>query len=272
MAGVGRHGLIVLALLLGLSGVRAATCEHEDFDTRVSGESECLLMRRFGAVEPAAMVVWLHGNITSGGPADGHFRLAEQVARGAAPDAVLAVALVRPGYPDGSGAFSSGRDRRRADNWQRADLQEVATAVERLRQRYRPRVVLLVGHSGGAAIAAVLLGLQPQLAQAALLLACPCDLPTWRRGKPGPYWLSEDPLRWADAVPAQARVVALTGSRDDTTPPALAQAYVQRLRARGVDARFDEVADAGHVDLLGHAQPAAVTRELLRELLTGRKG
>lgn len=264
-----RRGLRALPVLFALAipagDAAAAVCADEDFATRVSGTAECLLMRRYGAIEkPAALVVWLHGNVSSGGPANSHFRVAEQAARKLATQNVLVVALVRPGYPDGSGASSSGSDLGRRDNWQGDTIEEIAVVVERLRAHYRPGEVVVVGHSGGAAIAAVLLGMRPKLASAALLIGCPCDVPAWRAGRSGPPWRSEDPMRWIGAIDGAARIIAVTGAADDTTPPDLARRYVEALRARGVDAVFESIADAGHVDILRAPAVAEATGRLLR--------
>jgi predicted esterase len=239
-----------LLVLVTATVTFAAPCEMEDFETKVSGASECLLMRRYGSTKPTTMVVWLHGNITAGGPANSHFRIAEKVAADFAAENVLAVALVRPGYPDGTGESSSGNSYGRADNWPRAIVAEVGTAIERLRQKYRPEQVIIVGHSGGAAIAAVLLGMKPNLADAAVLVACPCDIVAWRMGRSGPPWVSENPIKWIEKVNPATRVIALTGSMDNTTVPGLGETYIKSLKARGIDATFQLVPDVGHIDIL----------------------
>ncbi len=62
--------LAALALLPVLGN--AAPCESEDFENRVSGASTCLLIKRFGVTETGAaqaMLIWLHGDLSSGGPA-----------------------------------------------------------------------------------------------------------------------------------------------------------------------------------------------------------
>lgn len=259
-----RSLLASLTLIVAATDVLGAQCEAEDFETKVSGAAECLLMRRYGSTEPTTMVVWLHGNVSSGGPANTHFRIAKKVADDIAAENVLAVALVRPGYPDGTGESSSGNDNGRVDNWPRATIAEIGVAIERLRLKYKPGVVIIVGHSGGAAIAAVLLGMKPQLADAAILVACPCDLPAWRVGRSRTPWSSEDPMRWIEKVSLATKVVALTGSRDDTTAPALGMTYVEGLRARGIDASFQLVPDMGHIDVLGSSAISDATFRLLR--------
>lgn len=181
-----------------------------------------------------------------------------------AAENVLALALVRPGYPDGTGESSSGNDNGRGDNWQYATIAAIGTAIERLRFKYKPDAVVIVGHSGGAAIAAVLLGMKPQLAEAAILIACPCDLVAWRVGRRGMPWLSENPMQWVEKVSPATRVIALTGSRDDTTAPALGMAYIEGLQARGIDASFQLVPDMGHIDVLRSSAIADATVRLLR--------
>lgn len=220
-------------------------------------------MRRYGSLKPTTMVVWIHGNITSGGPANSHFRIAQKLAEDYAAENVLALALVRPGYPDGTGMSSSGNDHGRADNWSRLTIAGIGTAIERLRDKYKPAAVLLVGHSGGAAIAAVLLGMKPQLADGAILLACPCDLAAWRTGRRGGTWISEDPKQWIDKVRPGAKVIALTGSRDATTAPELARSYIEDLKARGIDAIFQIVPGLGHVDLLHSPAVEMATSKLI---------
>lgn len=260
--------LIIAVLLIGLglaSTALAAPCATDDWETRVSGVSQCLLMRRYGPENPSVMVVWLHGNVSTGGPANSHFLVARKTAADLASDRLLAVALVRPGYPDGEGAFSSGSDNGRTDNWQRQTIAEISAAIDRLRQRFKPQTVVLVGHSGGAAIAAVIMGLHPQLAQAAVLIACPCDLTAWRAGRRGPQWASEDPMRWTATVNPSARILALTGSLDDTTAPELAQAYIARLQARGIAASFEWVAGAGHIDIIRASTPVDAVARVLHQ-------
>ena len=244
---IGR-ALLGLALLGAVAtSATAAPCAAEDFATRVTGVSQCLVIRRHGPVEPAVMVVWIHGDVSSGGPASYHFPLAERTAEFFAAGNVMAVALVRPGYPDGSGAASSVSllHGGRADHYTRENILEVGTAIERLRQRFKPGHVVVVGHSGGAATAAVLLGLMPQVADAAVLVACPCELVSWRSGRQ-PWSRSENPVQWAAKVAPSARVIALTGTRDDNTAPALASAYVELLRSRGIDATFVAVGEGTH--------------------------
>jgi pimeloyl-ACP methyl ester carboxylesterase len=261
--------LAALALVLLAQCATAAPCASEDFETHVSGLSQCLLMRRFGPLQPEVIVVWLHGDLSSGAPANYHFGAAQAAATAFAGSTLLSIALVRPGYPDGGGESSSVAmlHSGRADHYSAENLVEVGTAIARLREHFHPASVIAVGHSGGAATAAVLLGMMPGLIDAALLVSCPCDLVAWRSGRRA-WSRSENPIRWADKVSASARVIALAGSADGNTPPALSRAYVDALQARGVAASLEILPDATH----DGAFRAAAVGNALQRLMPAKPG
>lgn len=246
--------------------VAGGACGDEDFATVVAGSSGCLVMRKYGFSGPSSprtMVVWLHGDLSAGGPANYHFPLAEQAATEFAAEKVLSVALVRPGYQDGSGNYSAGNCYRRLDSYTRENITEIGTAIERLRQHFKPNRVILVGDSGGAAIAAVLLGMQPKLAEGAILVGCPCDLVRWR-GNRRPWSASENPLTWADKVPPATDVIVLTGAEDTNTVPVLGLFYADVLKARGVRATFRMIPDTTHEETIASPAVTAALRSLLR--------
>lgn len=139
----------------------------------------------------------------------------------------------------------------------------VAQAIAELRARAGARRVVAVGHSGGAATIADILALHPGTIDAAVLLACACDLATMRSHR-RPWVRSVDPIAVADRVPATAQVAAYTGSDDTVTSPALAQAYVDRLVARGVQARFTLVPLATHNGLVDAIWDADVPTTIAR--------
>jgi pimeloyl-ACP methyl ester carboxylesterase len=256
---------LFLALLAAAQTGLASPCEVDDFETKVSGVSQCLMMRRFGVADPEGMLVWLHGDLSSGGPANYHFQIAEKAAKEFAASKVLSVAMVRPGYPDGDG-FSSTVDAAqggRSDHYTKDNVSEVAGAIDHLRQRFKPQKLIVIGHSGGAATTAVILGLHPGLVDGALLVSCPCDLGAWRSGRKGKAWArSEDPIKWTEQV--IARVVALTGERDDNTSPELARSYVQALKGRNIDAVFTMLPRETHNSALRSSEVSDGIRALLQ--------
>lgn len=258
-----KHALFA-TLLAVAQACPANTCEVDDFESKVSGVSQCLVMRRFGTTDPEVMLVWLHGDVSSGGPANYHFQIAEKAANEFAAAKALSVALVRPGYPDGDGNSSTveATQSGRADSYTKDNISEVANAIARLRQKFNPKKIILIGHSGGAATSAVILGLQPQLADGALLVSCPCDLVSWRSGRRA-WPRSEDPIKWIEQASTGIKVVALTGERDDNTTPALARTYVEALQARNISAQFKLLPGETHNSAFRSAEVFKTLQELL---------
>lgn len=225
----------------------ADTCKTEDFETHVSGTDQCLIMRRFGDEKPDVMMVWLHGDVSSGGPANYHFRMAEKAAQEFSSAKTLSVAIVRPGYPDGDGNTStvSWSQGGRSDHYTKENVTEVATAIAHLRKRFNPKKIIVIGHSGGAATTANILGLQPSLIDNAVLVSCPCDLVSWRVGRKA-WGRSENPIELASNVSSSVKVIAITGEKDDNTSTDLAIRYIDKLKGKKIDATFKSLPDETH--------------------------
>jgi len=246
--GIARRVLISLApaFCLILAGeALAGPCKSPDNVTRVTGGSECLVIHTFGAAAGnRTLVVFIHGDGTRGGPSDYLDKSAERVVGGG----VTAVALIRPGYYDSHDAISTGTSYRHAgDGYRDGIIAAVAAAIDELKGHHGARRVVLVGHSGGAAISGVILGRYPGLADAAVLAACPCNIGKWRSMRGRGQWVNSlSPHAFVKAMPKKTEVVALTGSRDSNTRPELARDYVSALNRRGITAIFVEVVGAGH--------------------------
>lgn len=238
--------LTILPGLLLSAPVSASTCENPDNETSVQGSHHCLVIGTTAAKERTdTLVVMLHGDQSRGGPVDYVFRIAKRFAG----PRVTAVGMVRPGYPAGD-RKSSGRSTRslpRDAKYRLKEIDSIGAAVAVLKSHHEARQLVLVGHSGGAVIAGVLLGRQPDLVDAVVLIACPCDIPRWRnaRGRrPMPF--AQSPHKWLGKARADARIVAITGANDRNTLPEIARGYVAEAKKLGLDAEFILVPDAGH--------------------------
>lgn len=203
----------------------------------------CVAVRRYGQAKSDTLIVMLHGDVSSGGPASYHFPFTQRISD-RVPDAAV-VALVRPGYPDGAGNTSAGTNYNRTDQYTAANMDIMAGAIRALKRETGATRVIAVGHSGGAATVANILARDPGLVDAAALLACPCNIAAWRMGRQ-PWSRSLDPFALAGSVPPSAQVLALTGANDTNTGFGLAASYVERLQRRGVAAEARIVPGAGH--------------------------
>ena len=269
------------ACLIGLSAValwptpapaetddeRKQACAHPDMKTRVMGKDLCLAIRTFGAdtAGPSpTLVVVLHGDMSSGGAPEYHMAIARALAK----EGVVGVGLIRPGYASKDERASEGSPSH-SDHYTAENVDAVADAVVKLKARHKARATVLIGHSGGAATAGVIIGRHPGVADRALLISCPCDIPRWRDMKRRSGWYSSlSPLDYAGKIPTTAKVIAITGDRDDNTDVELARDYVAKLKERGVAARFVAIPGAGH-NINKKMRDAAEYAAALKDIVAG---
>lgn len=178
--------------------------------------------------------------------------LAQRLVQARPGDGVVFVQ--RPGYQSPLGR-SEGRAKRQDDDYTAENVQLLAAALKALREAWQPARAVWIGHSGGAALGALVLGRARGLADAAVLAGCPCGpIGQWRthrnqsRGRPGDSLWPESlsPPEHMEGLGPGTAVVLLTGERDDNTLARFNEAWVERARARGADARQIVLPGVGH--------------------------
>lgn len=253
------------ALVVFFAYPAAAACpDTNNIRKQVSAGTLCLTVATFGAEQAGpspTLIVVVHGDASAGGPADYLFKFARSFAK----PGIVSVAIIRPGYSTRRGRTSEGTNNNRSDSYTPANIAAIGDAVETLKRYYKPDRVVYVGHSGGSAIGGVLIGQRPGLIQAAILASCPCDIERWRREGGRRLWTqSESPSSYVDRVPTSTAILAVSGTEDDNTFPALAEDYVARLVHAGVRARFVAIAGKRH----GFSGVAAATKAAVEELIS----
>ena len=222
--------------------------------------------------EPLLAIV-LHGDLLE--PANSyHYGFARTLA--AQVPGVVVVALLRPGYSDERGNRSDGETlNATGDNYTAEVVEAVASATSQLQERYGPSATVLIGHSGGGAIAALVLGRHPDVADAVLLVACPCDLPAWRAHmmglRPNPVWQQPhqglSPLTAVSGVRPTAVVELMVGDEDDVVPPQNSHDYAAALRELGVEATVTVLPGLGH-NILQRPPVISMAKNLLTRMRT----
>jgi len=195
-----------------------------------------------GAGQLRVLVIVLHGDSPEA-PVRYHYDFATTIAHDI--PGIAAVGLMRPGYADPGGGRSDGiLGNPAGGNYTPDVVDALDTAIEDLKARLHPERVMLVGHSGGAALVGDLMGRHPGLADEAAMISCPCDVPAWRA------WMASKQSVQAWRAPVQslspqvvvgniaptARIHLWVGAKDATALPRFSQAYVTALQARGIAA------------------------------------
>jgi pimeloyl-ACP methyl ester carboxylesterase len=198
------------------------------------------------------LVVVLHGDAPFSRP-DYQNTFAAKVA--ATHRDVVAVGLLRPGYTDPQGNTSDGeRGLTTGDNWNATNTDAIAEAIGELKRRSHARKVVVAGHSGGAAIAANILGRHPELIDAALWVSFPCDVEQWRQhmfhrtGHPV-FRGTIDTLSPIDQIKGmsdQADVTMIVGSQDEVAPPGLSERCQAAAAELGKNVRLVQLEGKGH--------------------------
>lgn len=240
--------LIWAGLWLSHSVAWAQGCPQADGISRVDAITECLVIQTTQKSTQQGgkarhLLVYLHGDSSRGGLYDRHFKYFTAFA---SEDTVF-VGMIRPGYADSNKNASTGDRMGGGDNYTAHNVDAVANALQALKTKHGARRVVVVGYSGGAATAGVILGRYPELIDRAVLIACPCDLTVRRHGwSKNTVRRSISPHEVASSVFKTTQVTAITGDADVNTTSAQVTGYIATLKASGVKARYIEVPKATH--------------------------
>jgi pimeloyl-ACP methyl ester carboxylesterase len=211
-----------------------------------------------GAPRPTSpLVIVLHGDAPFHNPGY-QYEFASRLA--SAVPGTRVIGLLRPGYADPHGAKSGGdRGFASGDNYDEWTMRNVTHAIDALVAWYKVPSVILVGHSGGAVTAADVAAKMPALddetnVAAVFLIGCPCDVPAFRKHmwelQHAPLWLwpghAVSPLDSVAELPTTTEIRAISGTEDPIAPPQEAQAYVEKAKARGIDASLTLIPNEGH--------------------------
>jgi pimeloyl-ACP methyl ester carboxylesterase len=220
------------------------------------------------------LVVVLHGDSPKSPPSYQYTfarKLAEQ------NDNLVVAAVLRPGYTDDAHEASEGkRGKANGDNYTSEVVDVIASVIEQLKARYNPGHTVIVGHSGGAAISAILVGRWPNAADGVLLVSCPCNLELWRKHmeqiQDNPIWIepveSVSPINVVSDVPKTTHVHMLVGSNDNNALPEFTQAFAAALKNRGGNVAVTVAPGLTH-DILLDPVAFEQTKSLIQELGKG---
>jgi pimeloyl-ACP methyl ester carboxylesterase len=240
--------LLALVCLFPVTASAKSLCDKGDELSAIRGNGLCLAIKTFNAdfkrdFQPT-LVVMLHGDLAKGGKALYHIQRMREVAR---DDRYVAVAIIRPGYIGDRNRKSDGSNHGRRDSYTKRYNLAVGEIIQKLKKLHNAGRVIVVGHSGGAAMTAVIVTMFPDVADKAILVSCPCNIPRWTKVRRWRSWKrSMSPISFVDKVPSGTEVVAITGKKDRNTFPGLATEYVSRLKKRDINARLIIVDNAAH--------------------------
>lgn len=222
--------------------------ECKDVLYEIQYKDVCTKIRTFKSKQLSKkpiLLVALHGDTAPWDFSIAQYRFAEHVAN--ENKNVISVGMLRPGYKDSEKRTSDGvQGEGIGDNYDEQRVFQIAKSILLLKEHYQASKVILVGQSGGAATAANLIALYPDLINHAQLIACPCDINHWRKNMltltRKPVFEGEldnvSPIDIVGQISDQISITILVGNNDLVTPPALNRKYHSALVKAGKDAKF----------------------------------
>ena len=233
-----------------------------DAKSWVRGGSFRLRMRPFVSEEigeSPSLIVVIHGDAPLNEP-EYHYVFAAKIA--ATHRDVVAVGLLRPGYIDPQGNRSDGeRGESVGDSLNVTNTEAIADAIDGLKHRWNARKVIVAAHSGGATLAANVLGLHPALIDRALLVSSVYDVEKWRQhmfeqtGEPMFQGKIDtlSPVGQITGMSDQVEVTLMVGAEDEIAPPSFSEQYNIAARKHGKKVRLVRLEGEGHEIFLKQA-------------------
>lgn len=248
-----RINTLTLILLLSACGNGGGdTPCNNDNTTSVDTSNGCLQLITSKKIErPRILWVILHGDGSNGGQSS---FTTESLSDLAETDSV-AVGMIRPGYFTRDSRTSTGPDSdRRFDHYTEDVVATLASGLSILKAHYQPEELIVIGHSGGAALTALISSFYPDLIDRSILVACPCNVPEWRVSRRGTNtWLrSLSPHDYINDLSASMPIAAIVGEDDSNTYPQLSIDYVALAQTAGVMATQEVLPSLGHNDIISN--------------------
>lgn len=257
--------LIFLGLLIFGLNIHSNLKNNTDFHradtlnwiTTSKGSLHLKTYKNVNTQDSVNLVIVIHGDAPFEKP-DYQYHFAENIAR--QNKNTIAIGILRPGYTDPDNNTSNGiKGFTTGDNYTLAVNEAIAEAILQLKKSYHPIKTILIGHSGGAAIAGDIIGLKPNLVNSAILVSCPCNLPEWRKYMHTKqmlnlaWWFnfqSISPIAVADSISEETEVTIVVGDKDDVAPVYLSKEYYDKLKSLNKKCKLVLIPNEGHEILL----------------------
>jgi len=159
-------------------------------------------------------------------------------------DEALLISITRPGWINNKNHKSEGKKNvSNGDNYiPKEDVDPIYRVIKKIKRKFNIEEVVLIGHSGGAAIIGILYGRFHNLVNEAVLISCPCIVPMWRKNffqklytKTNkkiciPKFKSKSPHEYAKQIDPKIKINIFVGESDQNTEPFYSLEYYSILK------------------------------------------
>ena len=221
--------IIVTAIILSAC---AGTPDYSEIDRRFVVEG--LQIQVYGdiaSLSKPTLYIFLHGESCN---AD----YMKYMAKNTVENNVLSIVMAKPGCTL-NGNKSAGIYHR-YDPFTVDRVEGVANATRSLKKQYKARKIFLIGHSGGAAVAGIILGRYPELVDGMVAIAFPANIPDLMayHNLVIKEYKSLSPHDFIEDIKLTSSIHIIVGSDDNLTPPVISAGYVNDARERGLEVEY----------------------------------
>jgi len=241
-----------------------------DNDNWVRTQHDSLHIKTFRSADLTKqpnLVIVIHGDAPFNNPGY-QYRLAEIIST--ENKNTIAIGLLRPGYTDPENMHSPGKKGlTTGDNYTAEVVDDIAAAIRNLKNLYHPSNTIIAGHSGGSAITADIVSRYPMIADAAVVVSCPCNVPVWRAHMKkmqnnDKIWdqpvNSLSPIDLVNGIEKGTKMIIITGEKDEVAPTELSIEYYSKLKKNNLDAELITIKNADHEIFLTDSVRKAIGR------------
>ena len=252
---------ILVALVLPAC---ASTPDYSEIDRRF--ELEGLQIQVYGDIDNLTiptLFIFLHGE-----NCDADYM--KYMAKNTFEKNVLSIVVARPGCT--LNGIKSAGTHNRFDPFTAERIDAVARATRALKERYEARKVFLIGHSGGAAVAGIILGRFPELVDGMVAVAFPAKIPELiaYHNLTIEEYKSLSPHDFIEYIKPTSAIHIIVGSEDKTTPARISEGYVNDARERSLEVEYVILDGKGHNTTLNTTEVWRRINNLVDEKLSAR--
>ncbi len=234
-------------LLVGFCLAISAQAQCQNIIDEVLVDKTCTKIRTFKSdnlSKNPILIIALHGDSPFNNPSY-QYKFAKIVAEDS--NNLISIGMLRPGYTDEMKRTSDGvKGDAIGDNYDKIRVEQIAKAIQKLKTHYKPKKVILAGHSGGSAITANLISLYPKLVDHAIIVSCPCDVNSWREDM---YKLTKkpifngaletlSPIKLVKNISKTTKISMFSGKNDVVTKTSLSNEYKLALERLDIDVKL----------------------------------
>ena len=241
-------------------------CTKGDFVQYVAIEEGCIGILKLGKIDKSKkkLVIFLHGDRKN----NSDYNIKKEYPFSSIikdqKENINFFYLARPGHKFNGRTRSTGKETsgEQKGNWNAIykkswdQIKLSARAIKKLKEHYQPDELILIGSSGGAHLTAITLGRMPGLINKAILVGCSCT-----SGWPDNASPWESPINQIKNIDPNAKIILITGDKDEVTPAIQAKLYGSIAKKRGLNAQV-HIVKGGH-SILGKKEVKKIIKEAL---------